>query len=306
MKSEVRLKIADIIIQMQSRFALLQPTKEERERLHSERFNNFFYKGKGKPEILIKVNIVKNFPKAVGARPVFITTHFQGGEEDWSLLKKGDSYIYECHLHDRKQVVFVDKTFERADAYLFFQETNGWSWGMGGIVYDFLQILLINYLSLHNKGIFVHGVGVKDKNAKGLLFAGKSGAGKSTSARLWHRYSNAMVLNDDRIIVRKYADKFFIYGSCWHGEFNDYLDTRIQPAPLEKLFFIYHATRNTAKKIPAKRAFSLLYTNLFPAFWDKKSLGNIASFAKDLVSAVPCYRLGFVNNKRIIPFVRKI
>jgi len=306
MKSKIRLKIADIIIQMQSRFALAQPAKEERERLHSERFNNFFYKGKNKPQIFIRVNIVESLPRIVRAKPVFITTHFQGGEEDWSLLKKGGSYIYECHLHDRRQVIFVNKTFEKADAYLLSKETDGWSWGMGVIVYDFLQVLLINYLSLHNKGIFVHGVGVKDTNAKGLLFAGKSGAGKSTSARLWHRYSKAMVLNDDRMIVRKYADKFFIYGSCWHGEFNDYLDYRIEAAPLEKLFFIYHATRNTVRKIPAKRAFSLLYPNLFPAFWDKKSLENIASFTRDLVSTVACYRLGFVNNRRIIPFVRKI
>ena len=173
------------------------------------------------------------------------------------------------------------------------------------IIYDFLQVLLINYFALHKKEIFVHSIGVKDLDGKGLLFAGKSGAGKSTTAKLWHKYSKAMVLNDDRIIVRKLNGKFFIYGAPWHGEFSDYLYSKIESAPLEKLFFIYHATHNTIRQISQKEAFNWLYPALFPTFWDKGNLENIVSFCQDLLRNVACYRLGFVNNKKIIEFVRK-
>ncbi|GAF88373.1 unnamed protein product, partial [marine sediment metagenome] len=151
-----------------------------------------------------------------------------------------------------------------------------------------------------------HAIGVKDLDGRGLLFAGKSGCGKSTTARLWHKRSKAMVLNDDRIIVRKVRGKFLIYGSPWHGEFSDYLTSRIESASLEKLFFIHHSLKNTVRRISQKKAFSVLYPALFPTFWDKECLENIVSFCQNLIKSVPCYSLGFVGDKKIIEFVRKI
>ena len=115
-----------------------------------------------------------------------------------------------------------------------------------------------------------------------------------------------MVLNDDRIIVRKNDGKFFIYGAPWHGEFGDYLASRIDSAPIDKLFFIHHAPRNNVRHIREKEAFNSLYPAIFPTFWDKGCLENIVSFCQDLVEGTPCFSLGFVNDRRVIDFVRRI
>ncbi len=302
----ISLKIADIIIQVKSRFPLEQLTQEEKKQQSKERFGNFFYKGKAKPNITIQVNIVDKFPNVKGIEDIFTTFHFQDGSENWRLLKKGNGYVYKCSLKDRKQLMLVNKTFDRVTAYLLPKKEKGYVWNITDIIYDFLQVLLISYLAQRNEGIFTHAIGVKDLDTKGLLFAGKSGCGKSTTARLWHKYSKAMVLNDDRIIMRKLNSKFFIYGSPWHGEFSDYLASRIESAPLKKLFFIYHSPKNIARQISEKEAFSILYPALFPTFWDKECLENIASFCQDLVKKVPCYSLGFVNDKRVISFVRSV
>jgi hypothetical protein len=64
--------------------------------------------------------------------------------------------------------------------------------------------------------------------------------------------------------------------------------------------------RNRVRQIFEKEAFNLLYPALFPTFWDKECLENIVSFAQDLLNSVPCYSLGFVNDKRVIGFVRKV
>lgn len=290
---------------MQSDFMLEQLTKDKQERQASERFKNFFYGGKETPHILIKVEIVNKLPKIRKAKPIFITYHFQDGSENWRLLKKDSSYIYKSPLEDRKQVMLVNKSFDKVTAYLLPKKNKGWVWSISDIIYDFLQVLLINYFALNKKGVFTHAIGIKDLDGKGLLFAGKSGAGKSTTARLWHKHSRVMVLNDDRVIVRKTNDKFHIYGSPWHGDFSDYLAARIESAPLEKLFFIHHASKNTIRPISQKEAFYLLYPALFPPFWNKEYLENIISFCQDLIESLPCYRFGFVNNKEIIGFVRK-
>ncbi|MFH1191658.1 MAG: hypothetical protein V1670_05635 [Candidatus Omnitrophota bacterium] len=323
MEHKVNLKIADTVILIQSRFPLEQLSAEEQKLQVAERFDNFFYKGSQKPDILIDIEIVDKLPEIHNAKPVFITYHFQDKSENWRLLKKGDTYIYKCPLEDKKQVLLVNKTFDSVKAYLLpknrkqktenrgqkiesrKQEEKEFVWNTSDIIYDFLQVLLINYFAQRNQGIFTHSIGVKDLDGSGLLFSGKSGAGKSTTARLWHKHSKAMVLNDDRIIVRKLNGKFFIYGSPWHGEFSDYLASRIESAPLKRIFFIHHSPENIATRISPKQAFSLLYSALFPTFWDKNCLENIAAFCDDLVKNVPCCSLGFVNDKRMIEFVRK-
>ncbi|MBU4251977.1 MAG: hypothetical protein KKC39_07435 [Candidatus Omnitrophica bacterium] len=304
MKCKVNLKIADTVILMQSRFPQEQLSAEEQKLQVTERFDNFFYKGSQRPDILIHIDIVDKLPEIHNTKPVFITYHFQDKSENWRLLKKGETYIYKCPLEDKKQIMLVNKTFNRVKAYLLPKKNKGKVWNTSDIIYDFLQVLLINYFAQRNQGIFTHSVGIKDVDDRGLLFAGKSGAGKSTTARLWHKHSKAMVLNDDRIIVRKVNGKFFIYGSPWHGEFSDYLASRIESAPLKKIFFIHHSPKNIATQISPKPAFNLLYPALFPTFWDKNCLENIAAFCADLIKHVPCYSLGFVNNEKVINFTR--
>ncbi len=305
MDYKVNLKIADTVILMQSRFPQEQLIEEEQKLQVVERFNNFFYRGNQRPDILIDIEIVDKLPKISNAKPVFITYHFQDKSENWRLLKKVNTYIYKCPLEDKKQVMLVNKTFNRVKAYLLPKKNKGRVWNISDIIYDFLQVLLINYFARRNQGIFTHSVGIKDLDGRGLLFAGKSGAGKSTTARIWHKHSRAMVLNDDRIIIRKLNGKFFIYGSPWHGEFSDYLASRIESAPLKRIFFIHHSPKNIATGISPKPAFNLLYPALFPTFWDKDCLENIASFCDDLVKNVSCCSLGFVNNEKVINFARR-
>jgi hypothetical protein len=284
----------------------MQPEEEEQGGVHPERFKNFLYESNSKPDIIVDIKIVPELPQFVGGEGIFVTYHPDNHSESWRLLKKKSYYIYKSVIKNKQQLVLVNKRFNKATVYLLPSKKEDNAWTIGDILYDFLQVLLINYFSLEKSAVFVHSIGVKDLNGKGLLFAGKSGAGKSTTARLWHKHSGAMVLNDDRIIVRKLEGKFFIYGSPWHGEFGDYLDSRIESAPLEKLFFIHHAPKNILTRLCAKEAFQQLYPVLFPVFWDKRSLENNISFCQELVDNVKCFKFGFKDNKDIIDFVRGI
>jgi hypothetical protein len=301
----IKLNIANIIIQIESKFALESFSKKEQEDRLKQRFQNFFYQGRKKADIRIKLEVVAKLPKINQAESVFINRHFLDGKENWRLLKKDNRYIYKSPLDGKKQLMLADRALKRINAYILPKKNKGYVWRIEDIIYDFLQVLLINYFARYNKGIFVHGMGVKDLNGRGLLFAGKSGSGKTTTAKLWYRHTKAMILNDDRIIVRKLKNKFFIYGSPWHGAFSDYLDSRIEAAPLKKLFFIYHAPKNRLRRVSQKEGFKLLYPVFFPAFWDKENLENTVSFCQDLLQHVNCYSLGFTKDKKVINFIRR-
>jgi len=299
---KIKLKIADVIIEMKSRFFIELPQHK-----YSCRYENFIYRGRGKPNITIDVKLVKKLPKLEKhTKRIFSTIHPESHEINWALFKNSRHYILKTFDVALKQQCFVlNRNFNKATAYLLNRKKDGRLFlSIEDVLYDALQIILIHYLSKRG-GIFVHSVGMKDRAGKGLLFAGKSGQGKSTLARIWHKHSRDQVLNDDRIIVRKINNRFFMYGSPWHGGFYDYLISRADKARIERLFFLFHSRKNQAHLLK-KDSFSFLYPCLFPPSWDKKGLERTIITCQNLIDEVSCFKLGFKNTKNIINFTKNI
>lgn len=75
------------------------------------------------------------------------------------------------------------------------------------------------YFLSNGKGFLLHASAVKVEN-KAVVFTGKSGAGKSTHARLWKKLLGEKLdyLNDDKPIIVKKDGKFFAYGTPWTGK----------------------------------------------------------------------------------------
>ena len=66
-----------------------------------------------------------------------------------------------------------------------------------------LDELLIMHRLTQEKAIELHGCGIMCADGTGNLFVGHSGAGKSTTTRLWTEVEEVEILSDDRIIVRR-------------------------------------------------------------------------------------------------------
>jgi hypothetical protein len=66
-----------------------------------------------------------------------------------------------------------------------------------------LDELLITHRLTQEKAIELHSCGIVRADGTGNLFVGHSGAGKSTTTRLWTALEEVKVLSDDRIIVRR-------------------------------------------------------------------------------------------------------
>ena len=74
------------------------------------------------------------------------------------------------------------------------------------ICYPLDELLLVNVLA-RGRGAEIHACGIIDSNGHGHLFAGQSGAGKTTIARIWEGEPGVTILSDDRIILRKDGQK---------------------------------------------------------------------------------------------------
>jgi len=68
--------------------------------------------------------------------------------------------------------------------------------------YPLDELLVMHYLA-RESAIELHASGIVHKEGIGHLFVGHSGAGKSTTTRLWTEREDVEVLSDDRIIVRR-------------------------------------------------------------------------------------------------------
>lgn len=159
-----------------------------------------------------------------------------------------------------------------------------------------LDEVLISHLLGLGRGVELHAAGLVDAVGRGHLFVGHSGAGKSTMTRLWEEEPGMVILGDDRIILRRKAGRFMMYGTPWHG---DARHASPGSAPVSAIYLLEHST--TTRLIPLARpeAAARLFTTSIAAFYSQRAVDFTLGFLSRLVEAVPCLALPFVPDRRV-------
>jgi hypothetical protein len=209
-------------------------------------------------------------------------------ENAWSLFRdKGDYVlIFEAPREDFQKLVRF--SLQSWNVALFCDESGNGATVRNPLHYPLDQVLLMYFLSMRN-GAIVHSAGVV-RNGRGCLFAGRSGAGKSTISRklLWMTGSSG--LSDDRIIVRKAGDSFNIFGTPWHGDAGIAVNGS---APLSQIFFLVQSEENRIEQITEADAFRRFMPVLSIPWYDKEAVSRIFSFVEELIAKIPSYVLYF-------------
>ncbi len=230
----------------------------------------------------------------------------QSGAPRWSLYRYRDSYLFPLLLGDHYhpyRLAVMNRTFTAGD--LFIQRSDAPSnnpasqVSIDPLIFPTAELLMLNYLARGHQGVIIHSLGLDDAG-RGLLFVGVSGAGKSTMGNLWLG-SGATLLSDDRIIVRRQADRYMMYGTPWHG------DAGIASpagAPLERIYFLARASDNNVRQLSVMEAVTQLMICCFPPFYDAAGMDFTIEFMSRLAAEVPCYQLGFVPDNGVVDFVR--
>lgn len=167
------------------------------------------------------------------------------------------------------------------------------------IEYPLLDLLLAELLFL-KQGIKLHACGVID-GEQCYLFLGKPRKGKSTIAKLWQ--TEGIVLNDDRVPVRKLGNNFFAFPAPGYGVNPRYISEGV---PISKIFFLHHGRKNIAFRQTSMQAVSMFLSSTPVVTWDNSILKQTINFFVQLSQAVPCYSLHFVPDRRILELVKKV
>ena len=162
------------------------------------------------------------------------------------------------------------------------------------------ELLITNYLAHHGLGVEVHGCGLIDAETGGHLFLGHSGAGKSTTTRLWKSSRNPEILSDDRIILRLHDGELWMYGTPWHGEA---AFASAGKAKLGRIVILQHGERNQISRMSFSRAVGELFARCFPPFHSAAGLHSTVNFLEKTVRTVPYYEFQFVPDSSAVEMV---
>jgi hypothetical protein len=154
---------------------------------------------------------------------------------------------------------------------------------------------IVHTLVLARQGGFLLHSASAIRNGKAFLFAGVSGAGKTTISRL--APPDATLLTDEISYVRKNGGGYTAFGTPFTGELAK-LGENVS-APLAALYLLAQGPENRIEPVvPAEAARSLLANVLFFAE-DEELVQSTFHSAFEFVSRVPVSRLTFVPDARV-------
>jgi len=159
---------------------------------------------------------------------------------------------------------------------------------------DSVLRILHTLLLAREGGFLVHAASAV-RNGRAFLFAGLSGAGKTTISRL--APSDVTLLTDEISYVRRQEDGYYAFGTPFTGELE-------QPgenlrAPVSALYFLARGAENSVEPVRGADAARLLLGNILFFAQDRELVRLVFDSACELVRRVPVYRLAFVPDSRV-------
>jgi hypothetical protein len=267
------------------------------------------------PDISIQVECVPELPIAP-ARQLFdsgCTWRLYEGESGFRF----DFYAAAFGRLPYKNLV-IDDHFSRAR--LQMNEYASTAYSLLPLDYPLDELLIMHRLT-QEKAIELHGCGIVGPHGSSNLFVGHSGAGKSTTTRLWAAHHDVQILSDDRIIVREHrvrdeardenirddelgenqlrkdATQIFMYGTPWHGEAAFALPDR---APLQRIFILEHGCGNVITRLSRSQTVAELFARSFVPFHRHEYVDSALRFLERVADSVPCYRYAFEPDQRAV------
>lgn len=216
----------------------------------------------------------------------------------WRMLRDGDGFRIECTSdafeHNPYKIATFNADFTRGEILLSPPVLH-----LSPLDYPLDEVLVAQLLG-RGRGVELHSAGIIDHNGRGHLFVGMSGAGKSTTARLWGAAA-AGIVSDDRVIVREHDGAMWMHGTPWHGEAEL---SMAASAPLAGVYLLVQSPVNAIRALPHPAAVARLFTCTFPLFSNAAALDFTLAFLERLAERVPVRELCFTRDASVVELIR--
>lgn len=136
----------------------------------------------------------------------------------------------------------------------------------------------------------------RGEEARGYLFLGHSGTGKSTHARQWlAAFEDAWLLNDDNPILRVMDNgDVYVYGSPWSGKTPCYKN---ESALVGGIIKLSQAPENKIQTISLPQAYAYMLSSASGLKMEQTMADNMFETIKHIITHIPCYHLACLPNE---------
>ena len=211
----------------------------------------------------------------------------------WRVYRRGAKllYVFSTPVLDPPIYKAVEIDLQWRRGILYYPKRRARDRPTGGPLDYPLDELLFQHRLAHMGRPEVHACAVV-LGASALLFCGQSGAGKTTTARLWRRYRpDSRILSDDRVVVRERHGRPWVYGTPWHGT-GRFADPG--GALLRAVVFLRHGPRSQfVQRTDVAATAAGLFARSFPPMWDGASVARVLEACMRVTSQLPSYDLEF-------------
>ena len=160
---------------------------------------------------------------------------------------------------------------------------------------------IVHTLVLAGEGGFLLHAASAVLDGKAFVFAGVSGAGKTTISRL--APPEVHLLTDEISYVRKEGDGYVAYGTPFAGELAKAGENL--KAPLAAVYLLAQGPENRIDEVSATEAARGLLTNILFFAEDGDLVRAVFQSALQFVERVPVRRLTFVPDARVWELIRR-
>ncbi len=154
---------------------------------------------------------------------------------------------------------------------------------------------IVHTLALAREGGFLMHAASALRGGRAFLFAGVSGAGKTTLSRL--APADALLLSDEISYLRRAGAGYHAFGTPFAGEIARAGEN--VHAPLEAIYLLAKGPRNVVEAVPAAQAARELLASVLFFAEDAGLVRAVFEAALDLAERVPVRRLTFVPDARV-------
>jgi hypothetical protein len=152
---------------------------------------------------------------------------------------------------------------------------------------DSLLRVLLSWTLLPKRGFLLHAATVL-RGGRAFVFAGRSGAGKSTVASL---APEGTVFTDEISLLCEESRKWRAFGTPFWGEFR--AEGKRAHAPVAGIFQLVQAPHNRVERLRPADAVRMLLPNVLFFSKDAEANRRLLELVTATAQAVTCYRLEF-------------
>jgi len=230
------------------------------------------------------------------------TSYFETDEKTWKIFPHNGKIGIKVTSpeQDPYQLALLSKDFKSGEIFVAKNNILPDTYILP-TAYPLGELIMMNILG-SGYGVMCHACGVINRG-NGYLFTGHGHDGKTTTAHLWAKMPETMIVNDDKVIVRNIQNRYDLFGTPWHGEGGWALPNS---APLKRIFILKQAPKNEVKDLSPATAVGKLFARAFLPLWDSKAVSYSLDFFEKLCQSVPVQELGFLPEPSIVDFVRHL